>query len=102
MNRVRRLLTVLLLGLVVSMGWAQSRQTGTIELLQQDAGYMDISGQRYSVEQGRTRVFVEDRELRLHDMDQGMVVAFTTDGDGTLLRIEILGPADRIRELDRN
>lgn len=102
MNTLGKLLSILVMGLVVSVGWAQSRQTGTIDLLQQDAGYVEISGQRYGVEQGRTRVFVEDRELRLHDMDQGMVVAFTTDGDGTLLRIEILGPAERIRDLDRN
>lgn len=78
------------------------RQTGTVGVLQQDAGYIEISGQRYMVEDGRTKVYVEERELRLHDLDSGMVVAFTTDGSGTLLRIDILGPADRIRDLERN
>ncbi|MEX1198075.1 MAG: hypothetical protein WEB57_09460 [Pseudohongiellaceae bacterium] len=78
------------------------RQTGTVEVLQQDAGYIQISGQRYRVEDGRTRVYAEQRELRLHDLDNGMVVAFTTDGSGVLLRLDILGPADKIRELERN
>lgn len=81
---------------------AEMRQTGTVETLQQDAGYIEISGQRYRVEDGRTRIFVEQRELRLHDLDNGMVVAFSTDGSGTLLRLEILGPADAIRELETN
>jgi hypothetical protein len=81
---------------------ATLRQTGTVEVLQQDAGYVEISGQRYGVENGRTRVYVEHRELRLHDLDNGMVVAYTTDGSGTLLRVEILGPADKVRELERS
>lgn len=78
------------------------RQTGVVELLRQDAGYVHISGQRYSVDNDRTRVYVADRELRLHDLDTGMVVAFTTDGSGTLLWVQIVGPAERIRELETN
>lgn len=81
---------------------AALRQTGTVEALQQDAGYIQISGQRYAVEDGLTTVYVEQRELRLHDLDSGMVVAFSTDGSGTLLRLEILGPAEKIRELERS
>lgn len=78
------------------------RQTGTIEVLQQDSGYVEISGRRYSVVDGRTRVFAEQRVLRLHQLDNGMVVSYTTDGDGTLLRIDVLGPADKLRELERS
>lgn len=79
-----------------------TRQTGTIEALQQDAGFIVISGQRYRVTDGRTRVYLDERELRLHHLDNGMVIAYTTDGSGTLLRVDLLGPADRIRELERS
>lgn len=78
------------------------RHTGTIEALQQDAGFIVISGQRYRVTDGRTRVYLDERELRLHHLDNGMVIAYTTDGSGVLLKVDILGPADRIRELERS
>jgi len=84
------------------VGSSASRQTGTIEVLQQDAGYVEISGQRYTVDEDRTQVFVDQKVLRLHQLDNGMVVSYSTDADGTLLRIDILGPADKLRELERS
>ncbi|MGM0633532.1 MAG: hypothetical protein ACQETO_10220 [Pseudomonadota bacterium] len=116
MNLIRiGILSVLLqLGLLAAVAAAQperdtdrspqtsSRQTGTIEVLQQDSGTIGISGTRYTVDQERTRVSLEERQLRLHHLDIGMVVAYSTDGSGTLLRIELLGPADMLRELDQH
>lgn len=78
------------------------RQTGTIESLQQDAGFIVVSGQRYRVSNGSTRVYLDQRELRLHDLDNGMVIAYATNGAGVLLRVDILGPADLIRALEQS
>ncbi len=112
--RIGILSGLLQLGLMAAVATAQpereadrspqtsSRQTGTIEALQQDSGTIDISGRRYTVDEERTRVSLEQRQLRLHHLDIGMVVAYSTDGAGTLLRIELLGPADRLRELDQH
>lgn len=78
------------------------RQTGTIESLQQDAGFIVVSGQRYRVSNGSTRVYLGQREMRLHDLDNGMVIAYATNGAGVLLRVDLLGPADLIRALEQS
>lgn len=113
LNRIPGVVLCLVLMVMASAATAQDagdaeeaqplmRQTGTIESLQQDAGFIVVSGQRYRVSNGGTRVYLDQRELRLHDLNNGMVIAYSTDGAGVLLRVDILGPADQIRALEQS
>lgn len=82
--------------------WAQDAPTGTIETLAQDDGYITISGRRLRFSDSVTQIFWEARQLGPEKLDQGMVVRYTLDAAGILLRVDILGPATKLQELDRN
>tara|TARA_R100001377_G_C3193077_1_gene111423 strand:- start:1399 stop:1704 length:306 start_codon:yes stop_codon:yes gene_type:complete len=101
---MRRLINLgmLLLCLVAAQAFAQNVQTGTIEGLDQDNGYVTISGTRFGFSDRVTQVYLEDRLVGPEKMDVGMVVRFTLDASGTLLRVEIIGPNAMLRVLQEN
>jgi hypothetical protein len=100
---LRKLLMCILLGCLFmpwSISIAQGQQTGTIEALAQDDGSITISGQRVGFADGVTEVYIGDRLIGAHNIDVGMVVRYTLDASGVLLRVELLGPNDKLNEID--
>lgn len=85
-----------------TQAFAQSEQTGTIEALDQDNGYLTISGTRLGFSDNVTQVFIEDRSIGAEKMDIGMVVRYTLNESGVLLRVEIIGPSEMLRMLEQN
>lgn len=81
---------------------AQEVQTGTIEGLDQDNGSLIISGLRVGFADAITQVFWEGQPLGAQRLDQGMVVRYTLNEAGVLLRVEVIGPAEKLQELQRN
>ncbi|MGJ8690154.1 MAG: hypothetical protein ACSHXZ_11625 [Gammaproteobacteria bacterium] len=102
--KVNRLLNVVcLLVLFFSHSLlAQEVQTGSIEHLDQDNGFITISGQRYGYSDQLTQVFIEDKQVGAQKMDVDMVVRFTLDNRGTLLHVEIIGPDEKLQFLKQN
>ncbi len=92
----------LLLFVLVQAVMAQEERTGTIENLDQDNGFVSISGQRHGFSDRVTLVFIGDRQVGAQTLDVGMVVRYTLNGEGTLLRIEIIGPNDMLQLLEQN
>jgi hypothetical protein len=83
-------------------GQAQEVLMGTIEKLDQDNGSLTISGKALPFSDAITEVYLEDRLISPAKIDLGMVVRYTLDASGTLLRIELIGPSDKLMELQRN
>lgn len=81
---------------------AQEVQTGTIEGLDQDNGALVISGRRVAFSDSVTQVILEGQPLGAHRLDQGMVVRYTLNEAGVLLRVEVIGPAEKLQELQQN
>ncbi|MCB1648719.1 MAG: hypothetical protein H7A05_01610 [Pseudomonadales bacterium] len=81
---------------------AQEVQTGTIEGLDQDNGSLIISGQRVGFADSITQILWEGLPLGAHRLDQGMVVRYTLNEAGVLLWVEVIGPAEKLQELQRN
>ena len=101
MRRAIRILCVMLLCSGAS-GQAQEVLMGTIEKLDQDNGSLTISGRVLPFSDAITEVYLEDRLISPGKIDLGMVVRYTLDASGTLLRIELIGPSDKLTELQRN
>jgi len=79
---------------------AQGGQTGTIEQLDQDNGAITISGRILKFSESTTEIYLGERRLSPVSIDQGMVVRYTLDEKGVLLRIDLLGPSDMLKALD--
>jgi len=93
---------LLLLCLMAAQGFAQNEQTGTIEALDQDNGFVTISGGRFGFSDNVTQVYLEDRIIGPQKMDVGMVVRFTVNASGTLVRVELIGPNAMLQVLEQN
>lgn len=82
--------------------FAQDARTGTIDHLNQDNGSITISGQTLPYSDDVTEVFLNEQKIGSQKIDAGMVVRYTLDESGRLLRIELLGPNEKLRELELN
>ena len=96
------LVALALSGVVAAQGVLQNSQTGTVQLLRQDDGYIAIPGRNIPYVSDITRVFLNNEEIGSGFLDEGMVVRYTLNQEGVLLRVEILGPIDKIRELSNH
>lgn len=76
-------------------------QTGTIQGLAQDDGYITISGTPYPFD-SETIVIVQGAQVSDSVLDEGMVVRYRLAADGRVAHIEIIGPIDKIRALTNN
>ena len=81
---------------------ADGAARGTIESLDQDNGYITISGKRLGYSDDITQVFLEDKQIGSQKLDAGMVVNYTVDSNGIIVRIDLLGPAEKLQMLDRH
>ncbi len=81
---------------------AELGRTGTVEQLSQDDGFIIISGRRLGYSDELTQVFLEDRQIGAQKLDAGMVVNYTVNADGVIVRMVLLGPADKLQMLDRH
>ncbi len=81
---------------------ALQMHTGTVEGLDQDNGSLTISGQRLPFSDAVTQVYLDGRRIGAEKIDLGMVVRYTLDAAGTLLRVELIGPNDKLMELQNH
>jgi len=77
-------------------------QTGTIQALGQDEGFLTISGTNYEFDNEITIVVVSGEQIDSADLDVGMVVSYTINAQGILTRLEIIGPRQKILLLESN
>jgi len=99
-----RLTGILCLVLAFSGGalHAQEVLIGTVEKLDQDNGSLTISGQVLPFSDSVTEVYLEGNLIGAEKIDLGMVVRYTLDPSGTLLRVELIGPSDKLMELQQH
>lgn len=102
MKRAGLFLLLLWLQGLPGMITAQEIHQGTIEALDQDNGSLTISGQVLPFSDAVTQVFLEQRQIPASRIDLGMVVRYTLDASGTLLRIELIGPHEMLMELQQH
>jgi len=105
MAALKVLLLSSLFGFAVSVnaqGVLTRPQTGTMQEMRQDDGYVIISGQRVSFDNEIVQIYLNDVLRGAEILDEGMVVRYTLDNRGYLLRVEILGPNEKLRMLEQN
>ncbi|MDT8427360.1 MAG: hypothetical protein RQ757_01180 [Pseudomonadales bacterium] len=76
--------------------------TGIIEKLDQDYGSITVSGRVLGYSETVTRIYIGQRRVGAQALDTGMVVRYVLDAQGTLLRMELLGPAEKLQMLERH
>lgn len=109
-GRIRAIACAMVIGLLLSSASSaqqivssnQSGQTGTVQQLSQDEGSVTISGTAYSYSDVTTQILLRDDAIGVERLAEGMVVRYTINGAGMLLTVEIIGPADKIREFTNN
>jgi hypothetical protein len=90
-------LSLLTLGSTTAFS-AEQVARGTIQaILEEEGGRTVISGQNFTMVPGVTQVILNGEVIDSAYLDQGIVVRYTVNELGVLLRIEIIGPADFIR-----
>lgn len=101
MQNMMRYLVMLFVCLLVGTALAAEARTGTIEEVRQDQGYVIISGEEYGYSEQETDVYYQQDRLGSQYLIQGMVVRYTVTADGTLQRLDILGPDEILRQLEQ-
>jgi hypothetical protein len=76
-----------------------STQTGTIQVEAQDDGYLTISGKNYEFSNELTQIYLNGEQVGDHVLDEGLVVRYTVNSGGVLIRLEVLGPINMIEAL---
>lgn len=71
-------------------------QVGTIQTLDQGAGLVVISGQRYGYDDQVLSVYYDGDEVDSIILDLGLVVRFMVNADQVVVQMELLGPNDKI------
>ena len=104
MNLIRTtlfLLAVSFPGLLVAQqneGVARgSTQVGTIQALNEVAGFVVISGRRYGYNEVLLSVYHDGETINPIILDKGIVVRYMVNNEGVVTQIEVLGPDDKIR-----
>jgi hypothetical protein len=75
---------------------------GTVDGKAEDDGYITISGTNYGFDSEITEVYLRNNLVRSGVINEGMSVRFSLNAQGTMIRIDILGPFNQIRLLDQN
>jgi hypothetical protein len=75
---------------------------GTVDGKAEDDGYITISGTNYDFDSEITEVYLRNNLVRSGIIDEGMAVRISLDAQGTMIRIDILGPFNQLRLLDQN
>lgn len=73
---------------------------GTIDAVMQDDGYIVIDDNTFDLKGGEVSVSYRGREVRLSFLSPGITIRYTTDSDGVITRIELIGPANVLEQLD--
>ncbi len=97
---------LILLGLLVfsTVGLSSAQEllenalTGVIQDLEQERGYLVISGKRYGFDRNVTTLTWQGNELDDIHLERGMVLRFTLRKD-MLLEVQVLGPAAMLEKL---
>ena len=106
MNTVTKLkikLAAMLLAVsLVSAASAQqiltAAQTGTVQQLRQEEGFLVISGRNYNFDVEVTQTYFRGERISDTELDAGMVVRFVMENE-LIVRIEILGPSELVEHL---
>ena len=77
-------------------------QTGTLQLMRQDDGFIVVSGRRYDFDNEVTEIYFNNEPVGPEILDEGLVIRFTINGAGLLMRIEVLGVVDKTEILEQN
>jgi hypothetical protein len=77
-------------------------QTGTIQDMQRSDGFFTISNRNYGFDEELTRVFYDGEEVGPDFLNEDIVVRFVVNRDGLMIRIEVLGPIERIQALEES
>lgn len=72
-------------------------RVGTIQLLQQDEGIVTISSQNYGYREELLTVYYDGSDVDSSILDEGLVVRFWLNNDRVIVRMDLLGPSDRIQ-----
>jgi hypothetical protein len=96
---------LLLLGLPIAasaQGFLSRPQTGTVQALAQDDGFITVSGRNIPFDDEVTTVMLAGVKIDSATLDEGMVIRYTLNSRGFLLTIEIIGPASKLEILNQN
>lgn len=97
-----RLAAAVCLCALAGMAFAAEESTiGTLESVNQDQGYLVISGRELDWSEETTEVYLGERRMDPRDLLPGMVVRYRVSSGGTLQRLDILGPDDIVRQLEQ-
>ena len=74
-------------------------QVGTVQVQDPEGGKITITGNTYGYDYELIKIFLDGEEVEPPILNIGMVVRYTLNASGTVIRLEIIGPADKLENL---
>ena len=78
---------------------AQSSALGRIDEISHDAGRVVIDGNEFTFQGDQIEIVLRGQPQRLVALQVGFYVRYTTDANGGIVRVELIGPPQRVNEL---
>lgn len=89
-----KLLLILVLAMPAAAGFAQSSSGfGTIDEVMQDDGYIVIDGKRLVFDSGDVVITYNGEKMRSSFLSPGLSVRYSTDSEGKVKELVLIGPA---------
>lgn len=77
-------------------------RTGTIEAINQEAGYIVISGVSVPYDEGSVSVTYREQPVRTTFLAPGLIVSYRVNQDGTIGAINLIGPRNRLEQINQH
>ena len=76
--------------------------SGTIEAIDQEAGYVVINGVTVPYDEGGVTVRYRERQVRTTFLVPGLVVRYRLNQNGTIGEIVLMGPRSMLEQIDQH
>lgn len=103
--RFMQLVMLALLVTLVSTSHAQvtsELRTGTIEAINQEEGYIVVSGVTVPYDEGGVRLSYREQAVRTTFLRPGLLIRYRLNQNGTIGEIVLMGPTRVLMEIDQH
>lgn len=77
-------------------------QTGTIEAINQEAGYIVINGVSIPYDEGSVSVSYREQPVRTTFLAPGLIISYRVNQNGTIGAINLIGPRNVLEQINQH
>lgn len=94
--------TILFLAITSSAQQFVGVRTGTIEAINQEEGYIVISGVSVPYDEGSVSVSYREQPVRTTFLAPGLIISYRVNQNGTIGEINLIGPRSVLEQINQH